>query len=294
MKKIRVFVRLMRIKHYIKNGLIFVPTFFAGTLFENKGIYRLIGGFLAFSIICSSVYVLNDVCDAPKDRMHKEKCVRPIASGIISIRAGLAFAVLLFGVGYLLLCIIQGCWFGKAQGVLLLYMFVNIAYSIGMKNVPIIDVMILASGFLLRIMYGGALGNIWVSEWLYLTVMMISLYLGVGKRKNEMRKEKNHVTRKVLRFYTEKYLEKIMQMCMSLGIAFYALWSVGSMQKESGITSFMWTIPLVLAIVMRYEMIVEKDNYGDPTDVFYSDKVIVLLTAVYIMSDTLLLYGTVF
>jgi len=182
------YLKLMRPSHYIKNFLIFLPIVFSAKLFEQwQNLVVLAGGFLAFSLICSCVYIVNDVIDAPKDRLHSRKKHRPIASGAVSVKA--AFG--LFGVLLMIACLVA-FWliFGwNSQPEILLwlgvYLILNVLYSLCLKNYPIIDVAILASGFLLRLLYGSALTGIAVSNWLYLTVIAMSFYLGLGKRRNE-------------------------------------------------------------------------------------------------------------
>lgn len=285
------YIRLIRVKQYIKNGLIFTASFFAGTMMRKEIFFHLLTGFAAFSCICSSVYILNDIRDVEKDRRHPIKCRRPIASGEISVKRAAVIGVILLLSGYLLLSLIQGAWIGKAHYYVFLYLFLNAGYSLGLKNVPILDILILASGFIIRVLYGAALCGTWVSNWLYLTVFMISLYMGTGKRKNERMAEDGGETRKVLRFYSLPYLEKIMQMSMVLAITFYSLWSAGMAERDSYASYMIWTVPLVLAIVMRYEMLVEKAVYGDPTDILLMDRPIQVLAGLYGVVEMGLLYG---
>ncbi len=290
-RNIQLYLQLIRVKQYIKNGLIFLAAFFAGTILEKETFFRLLTGFAAFSCFCSSVYILNDIRDVEKDRRHPVKSRRPLASGAISVKQAAVAGGMMLTAGYLLLSLTQGEWFGKAHAFVFLYLILNAGYSFGLKNVPILDIMILTSGFLIRVLYGAALCGTWVSNWLYLTVFMISLYMGTSKRKNERMAEPGWETRKVLQFYSPSFLEKIMQMSMVLAITFYSLWS-SSMADRNFLASYMiWTVPLVLAIVMRYEMLVEKDVYGDPTDIILADKPIQILVGVYAVMDMGILYG---
>ena len=168
----------------------------------------------------------------------------------------------------------------------------NVFYSIWLKNIPIVDVMALAFGFLVRILYGAALSDIWVSKWLYLTVLVFSLYLGLGKRKKEIEKCKEQETRQVLKHYTKEFLEKIMLMCMSVGVVFYSLWSANITESTNISENMVWTVPIILAIVMRYEMLIERaDSFGDPVEVLYSDKILVGTTVIYGLFCIALLYG---
>ena len=166
---------------------------------------------------------------------------------------------------------------------MLIYAALNIGYSFGLKNVPLVDIAILASGFLLRLFYGAALCETWVSNWLYLTILMGSLYMGIGKRKKERMHENSDSARAVLKFYSVVYLDKIMQISIILAIMFYSLWSAGTAYA-------IWTVPLVLLIVMRYEMALENNEFGDPTDIILSDRALQVMMTVYGMIELGLLY----
>lgn len=180
------YFKLIRIKHYIKNLLILFPVIFSGELFKIATIRSILLAFLSFSFAASVVYIINDIKDKEKDRLHEKKKNRPIASGQISVKNAIICAIIL-----IMLSIICN-YFASPKGFLINYLFViayliiNIAYSFGLKNIPLIDITILASGFLIRLFYGAAIVNIQVSNWLYLTVLAVAFYLGLGKRRNEI------------------------------------------------------------------------------------------------------------
>lgn len=289
---IKKYVKLLRIKHYIKNILLFVPAFFAGKLFVVQLWFPMWMGFVAFSFMASVVYIVNDIMDVEKDRKHPVKCNRPIASGQISLNKAYMTACVLVLFAWWILSIAVESFFGKAHIYMLIYLVLNILYSAVLKKIPIVDVISLASGFLIRILYGAALTDIWVSKWLYLTVFVFSLYLGLGKRKEEIEKCKEKDTRKVLKHYTREFLDKIMLMCMSIGVVFYSLWSANLTDSSHVSELMIWTVPFVLAIVMRYEMIVGRaESFGDPVEVLYSDKILLGMITIYGVLCMTLLYG---
>lgn len=275
------YVQLLRIKHWIKNGLIFVPAFFGGLLAEGEMLFRLSVAFVCFSFAASFIYIINDIRDCEQDRKHELKKKRPIASGTISkSRAiGMAGICLTAAVGGTI-GLEQG-WVNYATGYIVLYVTINLLYSYGMKNVAILDVLLLASGFVIRVLFGAAVSQVQCSVWLILCIMVISLYLGLGKRRNELMKIQGMETRKVLEKYTIHYLDTMMKMCITLGIVFYSLWSVdigGGIQGNW----LIWTVPLVMTIVMKYELELEKNSYGDPVEVIYGDKILILLSVAYV------------
>ena len=282
MKKIRDIIRLMRPTHYIKNILLLIPGFFDGRLFSRAVFPRLVGGFLAFSLLSSVVYIINDLCDADADRNHEIKRHRPIAAGRVTPVLAVAVAVVLFAASIWInaLCSEQMV---PSACVLLGYLLANLGYSLGLKNVPICDVAILVSGFLLRVLYGAMIINLSLSSWLYLTIISLSFYLSLGKRRNELRmvgSEGN--TRPVLRYYSVEFLDRFMYLCLGLAITFYSLWSADADIIEKYHTDkLIWTIPMVLLLMMKYSADVETESYGDPVDVITQDKVLLLMCAVY-------------
>ncbi len=271
------YIKLMRVHHWIKNVLILLPCFFAGKLFE-KSVFIDIIGVLTFCLCASIVYIINDIKDADKDKKHEVKRNRPIASSRVSKKAALVFAVCLSVMMEVLILVICGNFLNLENLILLIYLSINIAYSFGLKDKPIVDVILLASGFVLRVIFGAVLSNCMISQWFYVTIMMFSLYMGLGKRRNELRKVNDGETRQVLKYYTDGFLSRNMLLCATLGMVFYSFWSaIVVPQKEYMI----WTLPLVIAIFMRYELDLEQNNFGDPVDVILSDKLLIGLAFVY-------------
>ncbi len=288
MKKLKNILKLMRIKHYLKNGLIFLPLIFNSQLFEIKPLLMTFYGFISFCLISSAVYVINDIKDVEKDRMHKIKKNRPIASGAISIKE----AILLFIVLTISSLCINIFIIKEFSSILLisLYLILNIMYSLGLKNIPIIDVVILVSGFVIRVIYGASITSIEISKWLYLTVMSGSFFMWFGKRRNEIIKQGND-SRAVLKYYTKDYLDKFMYACLVLTLMFYSLWSVDTTTTAKFGENMIYTIPLVMIIFMKYCLDIEGDSYGDPVDVITSDKVLMCMVGVLAISMYILIYA---
>lgn len=287
MKKLKNILKLMRIKHYLKNGLIFLPLIFNSQLFEIKPLLMTIYGFISFCLISSAVYVINDIKDVEKDRMHKIKKNRPIASGAVSIKE----AILLFIVLTISSLCINIFIIKEFSSILLisLYLILNIMYSLGLKNIPIIDVVILVSGFVIRVIYGANIMSIEISKWLYLTVMSGSFFMGFGKRRNEIIKQGND-SRAVLKYYTKDYLDKFMYACLVLTLMFYSLWSVDTTTTAKFGENMIYTIPLVMIIFMKYCLDIEGNSYGDPVDVITSDKILMCMVGALAISMYILIY----
>lgn len=274
------YLQMMRVKHYIKNFLIFVPVVFSGGFFDKSRMLRTIIGFFAFCMISSAVYIQNDIRDIEKDRMHPKKSSRPLASGRIKKKHAviLMFGLIMFSIA---VSILYGGVYSSF--FIVLYLVLNIAYSHGLKDKPIIDVVILASGFAIRVFYGGFLTKIVISNWLYLVVIASALYFSLGKRRNELRYYKG--TREVLDSYNIAFLDKNMYLCVALANTFYALWAK---DMENG--KMIWTVPVIIIIFMCYSLDVESDTDGDPVEVVLSDKKLIALIIVYVMAVFSILY----
>lgn len=282
MKKIKSCLKLMRIKHYIKNFLIFLPTIFSLNFWNIEIDIKVLIGFIAFCLTCSMVYIINDIQDVEKDRKHPQKCKRPIASGELSKKEGYILLTILFIIVVIINILAKMNY--QSIGILLLYLVLNILYSKKLKNVPLLDVVILVSCFVLRVIYGALVIDVVVSHWLYLTIISFSFYLSLGKRRNEMTKieENKENTREVLKYYTKEFLDKNMYMCLALTIIFYSLWCVDAITAEKfSVNYLIWSIPLLIVICMKYSLNIEGDSYGDPVEVVLSDKILIGLILIY-------------
>ncbi len=271
-------IRLLRPHHWIKNLLLFLPALFSGRLFERSILLACIYGFFAMCFISSVVYIINDVRDAEKDRLHPKKCKRPVASNAVSKNSAVIMAVAL--AVFAVITVLFLCKSPVGLIVMTAYTILNIGYSLGLKELPLTDILILASGFVLRVVYGSAVSGIPVSGWMYLTVMSASIYLGLGKRRNELSGNGTD-TRKVLKLYTYEFLDKNMYICNALMIIFYSLWCTTAEITERYSGRMLWTVPLVMVIFMKYSMDIEGRSDGDPVEVVIHDKVLALLCAVY-------------
>lgn len=282
------YIKLMRVHHYIKNLLVFAALACSGQFFHAGKLLTGLLGFAAFCMVSSIVYIINDIRDVEKDRLHPTKCKRPIAAGTVPVKKAWILAAVLCVAA--LIC--NGLVFHPmSSGLLLLYLVLNLAYSFGLKNVPLVDVTILVAGFLIRILYGAIVTGITVSNWLYLTVIALAFYFALGKRRNELKQLGEGETRKVLEFYPLNFLNNSMNMCLTLAIVFYTLWSM----DENTIASYnneylVFTVPIVLLIVMKYSLDIEGDSDGDPVEVLVHDKILLALCVVYFASMFAILY----
>jgi 4-hydroxybenzoate polyprenyltransferase len=249
-------------------------------------------GFCVFSLLSSTVYMINDIKDREEDRNPSKKRKRPLAAGTISEKAAVKaiFIFLIAAAGLVYGMRLSGGLIMYAAGILIAYLALNIVYSFGAKNIPIIDIIILASGYVLRVIFGGIIINVRISFWLYLVITLCAFYLGFGKRRNEIIRQETG-TRKVLQAYTYNFLDKNMYVCQALCIVFYSLWSVDTETTHRlGTFAFVYTVPVVFLIFLKYSLNIERGSDGDPVTVLLNDKVLLALLVFYAIVSVLIVF----
>jgi 4-hydroxybenzoate polyprenyltransferase len=273
-------IKLMRPKHWVKNAFVGLALFFSGR-FDWESIALVLAGVAAFSAISSAVYIFNDICDAPGDRLHEVKKMRPIASGAVSVKFGVVLALLLLLAAVAADVLIFGKW--QTLALLLGYAALNVFYSIKGKHVPILDVVILSGGFMIRMFYGALLLDSFITNWLYLTMLSVSLYMSLAKRRNELNKygEEAGSVRKVLASYNANFLDKNMYVFLTLTVLFYALWTMHMYELGGRAAYAIWTTPLVIVIIMRYSLLTETRKFADPVDMLFNDRALLGMLLFY-------------
>ena len=284
------YINCLRAKHYIKNILILIPAIFSKKLLDITALPDIAWGILSFCALSSVIYIFNDLCDMPHDQKHPTKQNRPIASGAISPKAAIVIMLLLLVVAGITNYLSCGTAF-LPWILLLLYLAQNILYSLKLKQIPVLDVAILASGFLIRVFYGSAILGISVSKWLCLTVLAVSFYIGFSKRRNEFIRLEKKETRSVLQIYTYDFLDKNMYVSAALAIVFYSLWSVDPATIANfNSNALIWTVPIVILICITYSLSVEKSSADDPVDILFENKFLLLLVILYGLFILCLIY----
>jgi len=263
-------IRTMRPKQWFKNVFVFAPLIFDEKLFQPRYLLPTAAGFLLLCLTSGTVYIINDLADIEKDRNHPKKRRRPLAAGELSIGAARTAAVLIplvaLPLGFLL-----DVWLGA---ILTGYLLVQIGYSFWLKNLVIIDVMIVASGFLLRVAAGVPLVEAErFSPWLYVCMMLLALLIGFGKRRHELvlLKEGASGHRQALEQYNLALLDHILSVVTSSTLVAYALYTFSAPNLPSNNT-MMLTIPFVLYGIFRYLYLIHvKELGGAPEEIVLSD-----------------------
>lgn len=283
--KPKYILKLMRPKQWIKNFFVFAAIIFSGK-FERKEILVLnLIVFMLFSLVSSAVYVLNDLVDVEKDRQHPEKKNRPIASGKVSKIQALTLELLL-----LALVVVVSIKLNSREAIVFItYYVMNVLYSFKLKNVVIVDVMIITFGFVLRVISGSIATNVQLSPWLILCTVLISLFLALNKRRSELitLKEKGAAHRKILEEYTPELIDNMLTIVTPSILITYSLYTFSSIQSRT----MMITIPFVLYGIFRYQYLVSKKNIGGkPEDVFGKDIPFLINVVLWALSIIIIIY----
>lgn len=268
---LRALIKSMRIRQWTKNVFVLAAVVFDRQLGNPNALLKSLAGFFIFCLLSSSVYLINDVLDAEADRQHPEKRNRPIASGALSPSVAIIAAVML-----ILVTIPAAFVLSNGFGwVSLAYLVLNFAYSTWLKHIPLLDVMIIAAGFVMRVAAGVFLVTVErFSPWLYVVTTLGALYIGFGKRRSELAlldKDANQ-HRRVLDGYTIQLLDQLILIVSSTTIIAYSLYTFSAPNLPSN-HSMMLTIPFVLYGVFRYLYLIQiKEAGGAPEELLLTDR----------------------
>jgi len=276
-------IETFRIRHWVKNILVFAAPFFGGRIGESRYLLLSLIAFLAFSFAASFTYIVNDLVDRKRDRLHPRKRKRPIASGEVGTNS----AILLSGL-FLVASILLSLTLSFAFLLFVVsYIILNLLYSALLKNYPLFDIFAISLGFILRVYGGGAATAIHISSWLFSTVFLLALLFSTGKRLAEERAlgkdALNH--RKTLGNYPEGFLRGVLWAMLAASLVTYALYTV-----EKGFSLFL-TVPVAAFGLMRYAYLVESQREGDPTEALLGDPLLLITSLFWVLFSYFLAYG---
>jgi len=284
--------KLIRVRHWVKNLFLFIPSFFAGHLFNTFELLMVLVGALAFSFVASGVYIINDYKDREVDKIHPKKKLRPLASGEVKTSTAWLLMITLIGSGLFIAASLNITFFFLVVSYLLL----NLGYSFGLKHIPILDLFIVSLGFLIRIYSGGVIADLPITHWLSLMVLLLALFLILAKRRDDLiisSKNKNGlVIRKSSLKYNLVYINSCVTLLSAVMLVAYIMYTVSPEVTERFNSNYLFmTTIFVIAGVMRYLQIVfvEKKS-GSPTAIFIRDKFILATIAGWILSFYFIIY----
>lgn len=280
---ILAYAMLLRPQQWLKNLMLFFPPFLSGSILDLQDIVNGIPAFVAFCLASSSGYILNDLVDREKDRLHPRKRLRPLPSGSVTPNAAAELAVLLLGAAVSIAFLATSSRF---LFYLFLYLLVTTLYSLKVKNIPLLDVFCVATGFLIRLLAGGEAFAVSVSDWLFLTVFLLALFLSIGKRLTEKRNLGSDAGfhRESLAGYPDGFLEGAMYLTGGSVLVTYSLYTISRGQ-------LLHTVPLCCFGLLRYIMRVNSGQSGDPTESLLKDPALLFVSFFWVVSITVLIYG---
>lgn len=279
------YIAVLRPKQWTKNLLVFAALIFSIKIVTVAMWGKCIAGFLLFSLVSGCVYILNDYVDREADSRHPEKRHRPIASGRLQPMRALAFGCILLIASFSMAFILNP-WFSL---LLLGYFMINVAYSMKLKHIVIIDIMVIAFGFVLRAIGGGLVIDIPFTPWFLICTMLLALFLAISKRRHELyllsKNKGEH--RKVLEQYSPELLNQLNSIVTTAAIMSYSLFTF-----TSGHTiHLMWTIPLVMYGIFRYLYLIHmKGKGGRPEEILLEDRHILTTVMLFAVMVVVVLY----
>ncbi|SFP94666.1 UbiA prenyltransferase family protein [Parafilimonas terrae] len=289
-KSISHYLSLLRPKHWIKNSFIFLPLFFSGEVFNMQKLLLCFAGFIAFSFIASAVYVINDYMDIEADKKHPVKCARPLASGAVSKKAAIALFISCVVLGIAIAALVKD----KFLFVLMLYFIMNLGYSLGLKNISVLDIVLVAMGFVLRIKAGGVIAVIGISQWLMIMVFLLAMFMAIAKRRDDVliKLDSGLDMRKAIKGYNLEFLNAMLSLFTGIIIIAYIMYTISpEVMQHWNTYRLYYTSLFVIVGLMRYLQItfIEKDS-GSPTDLLYKDKFLQITLVLWIISFYLIIY----
>jgi decaprenyl-phosphate phosphoribosyltransferase len=283
-------IRLLRPRHYVKNGFIFLPLFFASQITDTGLLFQAILAFVAFSLTASAIYIFNDIHDVDEDRQHPAKKHRPLAAGAVTKAHAIAIMVFLFASGAALMVFVSP----SATLFLLAYVIINIAYSFHLKHLAVIDVTIIAVGFVLRLFVGSAATDIPLSMWIVIMTFLLALFMALAKRRDDVLiyVDSGKKMRTVVDGYSLHYLDTTMAIMASVIIVAYISYTASPDVTDRLHSDYLYVTALFVVMgVMRYLQIalVEKSS-GSPTGIFFNDRFMQVTLIAWITTFTWVLY----
>lgn len=291
MPSLKDIFNLLRVNQWVKNLFVFIPIFFAGDLLKAGKLVDVFFAFFAFCFVASSIYIVNDLQDLEADRQHPEKLKRPLAAGVVKPQAAKVIFVILLIVGLWLSYQTRSLAFSF---VLLSYFVLNISYSLGLKRLSIVEILIVSSGFVLRAVGGGIVANVEVSQWMLMMIFLLAIFLALAKRRDDLLVSKNsdRLIRKSIQFYNLEYINALLIMMAGIIIVSYLMYVISPEVINRFHSKYLYiTSIFVIAGVMRYLQITLVENKsGSPTRILYYDNFIRVTVLLWITTFYLIIY----
>jgi decaprenyl-phosphate phosphoribosyltransferase len=290
MTALKTYIKLLRPHQYLKNGFIWLPVFFGYQLTNAAAVIHVALAFIAFCLVASSVYVINDLRDVESDRRHPIKRNRPLANGAVAPAKAVWVAVLLAAVA---ICMSLFLLPLITTAILMAYLVMNIVYSFGLKHVPIADIVCIALGFVLRIFAGGTAAQVPISPWIVIMTFLMALFLALAKRRDDLRLvDQGHQVRKAIDGYNAEFISLAMGVMASVIIVAYILYTVSPevVAKHGTQRLYLSAVWVILGILRYLQITFVEEDSGSPTWVLIRDRVLQVIIVLWLLNIYLLLY----
>ena len=282
-------LRLMRPRQWVKNAFVAAPLFFTPSALSPEAALRVLAGFLCFCALSSAVYIFNDYLDREADRLHETKRHRPLAAGTLAPMAALV------SMGALILAGFSGAFalnfgFGLVGAA---YFALNLSYSLGLKRVSILDVMIIAIGFVLRVYAGGALIGVEPTVWIIVCTGLLALFMALAKRRDDIAKGLGGDHRASLAHYSTRFLDTAVAIVLGALVVSYVIYTTDADNRHRfGTDQLFITTPFVIAAVLRYlQITIVEERSGSPTDIVLTDRFLILAGLGWVATFGWLIYA---
>lgn len=287
--KVKAVLSLLRLPQWIKNGFVLAPLFFTPQAVSSQTATKVVLGMLCFCLISSCVYIINDLSDREADRDHPKKRHRPLAAGTVSTAEALVVLALLCAVGFAGAVSLSGTF----ALVLALYFSINLAYSFGLKHWPILDLLAISAGFVLRVDAGARLIHVQPSEWILICTGFLALFLAIAKRRDDLVKDVGTGHRPSLKGYTTQYLDVAATMVLGALLVSYAIYTTDNdVMARLGSERLYLTVPFVLAGILRYlQIALVEERSGSPTTIVLTDRFMIVTIVGWIATFAALIYA---
>ena len=284
-------LKILRPHQWVKNTFIFIPLFFGGSLFDMADWTSSLVAFVAFSFAASAIYSINDIVDVEADKKHPKKCKRPIAAGLVSKRQASLLAIIL-AIAALALPFLLNNW--MLSVVIALYLAMNLCYCIRLKHYAIIDVCLVALGFVMRIVAGGVATDIVLSRWIVMMTFLLTLFLSFAKRRDDVliMNETGLAPRKNTSRYNLTFVNQAITITGGVMLVCYIMYTVSPevIERFNSPNLYMTSFFVILGLLRYIQLTVVDERSGEPTRLVLSDRLIQLIIAGWIISFAIIIY----
>ena len=287
-----IYIKLIRVNNWVKNLIIITPVFFSGQLLKvnEAQIFDFLLTFLCFCFAGSFIYVINDIKDAEKDRLHPTKCKRPIAIGTVSIKTGIYIACFLLLIILALLCFVK--W--QIVGAIFSYLILNLFYCFGIKNIAILDITSISLGFVLRIIAGGLAFSVPLTHWIIILVFLLMFSIALAKRRDDLllTGEFNNLFRNSQNGYSLQFIDIAKSISFSVTLVAYIIYSVSDdvISRVGSEYVYITAFPVFLGIMRYLQLSIVYKKSGSPIDLLFKDVFLISMVLSWLLIFTFILY----